>query len=283
MTANQGAYAAQVMAGTSHVEVVNVTPEQANAWLEFNVRNRALSQTSIRQWADDMVNGRWTFNGMPICFDREGRLINGQHRLHAIVMAGVTIQMLVVYGLEPSSQMTMDIGRTRAVGQQLSLLGISNGADMASMGTALIRWKSCGDRVWASSNRPSKPEVMNYVILNHDVMAKALIEGHAAQKATGAPRVTHAAVAARARMTGWDDEWGYFHAGFISGANLSVGDSRLELRSRIIRLSNRSGQNEWYQQQRVAVTTKAFNAYLEGRSVKLLRFNRDELPMPDVG
>lgn len=270
-----------VTAGTVHVEFVDVTPDKASGWLHFNTNNRILSKATVNAWAEEMRSGKWRFNGEPIQFDREGRLINGQHRLHAIVASGATIRCLVVYGLEPSAQMTIDIGRTRAAGQQLSLLGIGSGTDMAALATALIRLDKSDDQVWASSNQPAKATVIDFCVLNHELMLRALNYGHAAYKALGVPRVTHAAVAARAISAGHQDDWDWFHGGFISGANLPLGDPRIELRNRIVKLI-RGGGNQWLQQQRVAITIKAFNAYLEGRSVKLLRFNRDELPMPQI-
>ena len=49
----------------------------------------------------EMQDGKWRLNGKTICFDSTGRLLNGQHRLSAVVRSGVTLTTVVVRGLDP--------------------------------------------------------------------------------------------------------------------------------------------------------------------------------------
>lgn len=46
-----------------------------------------------------MKTGRWVLNGETICFDSNGVLRDGHHRLLAIIESGVTIEVLVVRGV----------------------------------------------------------------------------------------------------------------------------------------------------------------------------------------
>ena len=55
-----------------------------------------------------MQNGEWKLNGKSICFDWNGRLLNGQHRLSAVVRSGVPLTTLVVRGLDPALVPTQD-------------------------------------------------------------------------------------------------------------------------------------------------------------------------------
>lgn len=50
----------------------------------------------------EMQDGKWKLNGKTICFDRTGRLLNGQHRLSAVVRSGVSLTTVVVRGLDPA-------------------------------------------------------------------------------------------------------------------------------------------------------------------------------------
>ena len=61
-----------------------------------------------RRMARDIRNGQWMFNAQPICFSRSGRLLNGQHRLSAVLEAGQPIEVLVMRGLPEQAFQTYD-------------------------------------------------------------------------------------------------------------------------------------------------------------------------------
>lgn len=93
-------------------EFETITPEKAALYLKKNKGNyRAMVSRVVARYANDMATGRWETNGEPIQFDSDGFLVNGQHRLAAIVRAGVPIMMLVVRGVDSS---VFDIGRNRS-------------------------------------------------------------------------------------------------------------------------------------------------------------------------
>ena len=60
-----------------------------------------------------MINGDWQLTHQGIAFDTTGRLIDGQHRLHAIIEAGVPVQILVTRGCSASSFSILDRGANR--------------------------------------------------------------------------------------------------------------------------------------------------------------------------
>jgi hypothetical protein len=105
-----------------------ITPELAAAWLENrNTHNRPLRDYRIAELARDMSAGRWHDTGEPIKFDYNDALLDGQHRLGAIVASGVTIEMLVIWGLQPETQDYMDIGLKRSVADSLRDAGRRGG------------------------------------------------------------------------------------------------------------------------------------------------------------
>lgn len=94
-------------------EIVDVTPDIARSFLTKNTANYRVYRPRIAQkYADDMINGRWKTNGESICFNEKGQLVDGQHRLNAIIMSGVTVQMVVVYGIAGDVS-TFDVGLAR--------------------------------------------------------------------------------------------------------------------------------------------------------------------------
>lgn len=108
------------------IDVIEVTPKIAEESLRYNPNNRRIRQTVVDAYARDMKEGRWHLNGETIKFDHLGNLLDGQHRLSAVVQAGVPVQMVVVVGLVPEVQETVDGGIARTAGDALSLRGIPN-------------------------------------------------------------------------------------------------------------------------------------------------------------
>lgn len=95
-------------------EVLFVGPELAEEFLRKNTKNyRKYRPWVAKKYADDMRNNRWKINGESICFNSKGELVNGQHRLEAIVMTGITIPIVVVYDVD-DEVVTFDIGFTRS-------------------------------------------------------------------------------------------------------------------------------------------------------------------------
>lgn len=83
------------------MKVEKITPAIAESYLRVNVKNyRKLNRAVVKRYADDMKSGRWELNGEPIVFDENGLLKNGQHRLAAIIMAGVPVEMAVCRGVD---------------------------------------------------------------------------------------------------------------------------------------------------------------------------------------
>lgn len=98
-------------------ELMKITPEIARQYLERNTANyRALSNVKVKSYAEDMRNGRWETNGEAIVFSKDGTLKNGQHRLHAIIESGATIELLVVTGVSDDATI-YDWGMGRTVNQ----------------------------------------------------------------------------------------------------------------------------------------------------------------------
>lgn len=104
-------------------EEVRVTPEVATHWLTFNTTNRALVNSRVQQFQADMERGEFLENGEAIKF-AHGKLLDGQHRLMALILAGVTLRFLVSFGLDPETQVTMDTGRGRTPRDVLSIEGM---------------------------------------------------------------------------------------------------------------------------------------------------------------
>jgi len=115
------------------MNLIHVTPEIAREYLENNHNNRPIRHNNVKALARDMRNDDWRLVGDPICFDRLGNLIDGQHRLAAVVESGKTIPFYVATGLAPEDSRVIDAGMSRRAGDQLVMDGNrANGVALAS-------------------------------------------------------------------------------------------------------------------------------------------------------
>lgn len=112
--------------------VQTITPEIASSWLIKNSNNRPLSSYWVDTLVSAMKKGEWKYNAEAIKFDEDGNLLDGQHRLTAIVKSGVSIQALVVYGLAPEVFITLDQGRKRTTRDDLAMNGVHNTSNIAA-------------------------------------------------------------------------------------------------------------------------------------------------------
>lgn len=169
-----------------------IGPKQAQHYLDtcwVKEKQRTPSLRVVEDYARTMRAGQWMLTHQGIAIDTNGELIDGVHRLLAIVQSGVPVQMLVTRGVtavEATSGMyaidAVDRGRLRGVGQQLQLRhGFQNGnihaatawtvlavachhssllPGRASTSKALAVLEVFGDQIgFCVSNRPQLPKL----------------------------------------------------------------------------------------------------------------------------
>ena len=112
--------------------LMTITPEWAQKILnEKNAGNRPMNRIHVESLAKEMKRGAWKVNGDTICMN-EDRLIDGQHRLAAIALSGVSIQTFVVEGLASDVFDTKDVGKRRSAGDTLGVRGEQNACRLAA-------------------------------------------------------------------------------------------------------------------------------------------------------
>ena len=123
---------------------MEITPAVAKAWLENNFANRPLTRDTVKAYALDMKNGKWLRTHQGIAFNDLDELIDGQHRLSAVVSAGVPVVMMVTFGLPAKTGeglTTMDCvdrGKPRSVSDQLKIQHGMKDAPLVAAITAAI-------------------------------------------------------------------------------------------------------------------------------------------------
>lgn len=118
---------------------VTLTPEAAAELLRRNTRNRRISETVITKYTAEMQAGEWRLIPAGIGFDENGVLVDGQHRLSAIVRSGQAAPILLVTGLPAASQEKVDRQRKRTLFDALYLAGHATCRQEVEIATCLTR------------------------------------------------------------------------------------------------------------------------------------------------
>lgn len=96
-------------------KLMTITPAIAAKWLEKNIGNRNPSPNTIAGYARDMIAGNWRALHQPLAFDADGKLIDGQNRLFAVIKSGCTIKSYVAFydSRETIAKLQVDTQRRR--------------------------------------------------------------------------------------------------------------------------------------------------------------------------
>lgn len=110
-----------------------ITPEVAAEYLGTMLKNRNIKARPLSKLVYAMKTGQWKNTGESIKFNTDGNLIDGQHRLTAIIEAGVTLRILVARNIPVDAHGSIDGGCARSHGDQFAIIGgVTNGNRVAA-------------------------------------------------------------------------------------------------------------------------------------------------------
>ena len=87
-----------------------LTPKKAAEFRASGRNSRNLNAKHAAYLAEQIRSGKWKENGDTIRFDTFDRMIDGQHRCEAVILSGISIDVLVVRGVKASADDTIDTG-----------------------------------------------------------------------------------------------------------------------------------------------------------------------------
>jgi hypothetical protein len=207
--------------------VEEVTPAIAEEYLTHNAHNRRMIAAHVDSIARDIVGGNWMMNAQPICFSRSGRLLNGQHRLSAVLKAGQPIEVPVMRGLPEEAYATYDIHAKR--GPHLGVALESFGDRPLVAAAAVLLWKRELKPPGTRNAKPTPSEVTR-IVEQHPRLLELRTFGRKMVEFGRGSVLTYAAYCIERD----DLELGrVFLEHFETGADLPRGHLILELRRRL--------------------------------------------------
>lgn len=247
-------------------KAMEITPVLAKEMLEKNIKNRKPSDKHVERLANAMRRGDWKFNGDTISFGQSGNLLDGQHRLLAVIKSGVSISTLVVHGLNDDVFDTKDVGKSRTASDALSVHGIKNYATIASGAKLIINLRKHSNPY--ASKDVSIVEIEEFVEQTpkiHDVASRVMSSIWTRKYLTPSLATLCMFVFEEKRGTESDA----FFDRLEDGVGLSKGSPVLLLRDRL--MSDKSDKVRMTASYKAALTFKAFRLFLDGAEIKYLR------------
>jgi hypothetical protein len=208
-------------------DLVKITPEMAKAWLRATPPsgNRPLRMSHASALAEQMSEGRWRTTNQGIGIMADGTVSDGQHRLHAIIIANRPVTMLVAFNQTPDDQVKVDLNRVRT---------LSNVISIARPNEQQVTAKAAMLRVIASL---TTTDYSIFTKLDGED-AIQLLDEHRAEMDLAiamngkAARIPASTMAVIALMLRWNyDEGNAFGTGVVKGADLRDGAPQLVLRN----------------------------------------------------
>ena len=139
----------------SHPKLIVITPEIALEGLTFkdagvdengDAKQRPLSGAWVRELARRMSVGLWSLTAEGLSFSWDGHCLNGQHRLHAVIESGVSIESWVFFGQDPALFPYYDGGKRRTASDIFAMRGVPSACQASSITRQVNVYHSKGYR-----------------------------------------------------------------------------------------------------------------------------------------
>jgi hypothetical protein len=261
----------------SEFSVEKITPKDAERMLAANSHNRNLRPRLVARLAGAMQRGEWQFNGETIKISKAEDLLDGQHRLAAIVASKTTQTMLVIRNLPESVQETIDIGSARSLGDMLKLRGEHDNAWLAAALRNLwkyLQWGSFQERFLTPT-----PQELGVLLDEHSALRSSI--PHVRRLRTFLPVPPGPFTALHYLFSRADPvQTSIFFESLAYGENLLPTDPVLSLRNGILRSAQSARRPSGVAYS--AWTIKAFNATRSGGELALMRWSPSTEKFPRV-
>lgn len=168
---------------TRKTKRVMLTMPIVRGMLLRNTNNRAFSPANYKQWRDVVLRGEWQVTNQGIAFLKDGTLGDGQHRLAGILLAGISVEVEVTYGLTEAERDAIDIGRKRTVSDIASIRRATRGEDPRRYQTqcgAVARVALKGIAIHGSGIRTSN-NIVHFMETHDDLIQDYVIESNSTE------------------------------------------------------------------------------------------------------
>lgn len=258
-----------------------VTPTVAKQYLEANVNNRRIKNAVVTRYAQDMILGRWKEDtGEIIKISKSGAVLDGQHRLMAVVKSNTPISFHFAMNVEDSVFDVLDTGSSRNATDSFKVKDIKNGntiPSIISLHTTIIT----GIRTGAQKNNKPTNAILLEIYYENELFWQ-----HVANK-SHKWYLDFAKILSPSAMGGL---YSVFHKSNTEKAlsfmnQLATG---LDVENRSINLLRQKLMTDKMSQKKMPVTIKhaliikTWNYFILKKEVKILKYDQSKESFPSV-
>jgi hypothetical protein len=220
-----------------------VTPELAAEWLKRIKKNRKINKYRVDGLAHDMERGKFHYNGVPVCFNNKGELMDGQHRLSAIVQSGKAQMLAIERDLDGEVFDTYDIGLARNTSHYLQMEGYRYSSNVAAAARNIYSYVAHG--TFEPNNYVTHQDKMDTVRSYPDIAKYVNSYGLGKVELKLSPSVLATVHVLLKQYAGSKKAVDEFMDGVVTGESLPHGDPRLTVRNWIVRRPMSGSTRGW--------------------------------------
>jgi hypothetical protein len=265
------------------VQVETISPFTAEQYLKRNTNNRTVSKAKLYELQTEIGEVGWRLLPDVIAFDTDGVLLNGQHRLTVISKGSRGVPMLVGRGFERTAMDSMDRGKKRNLGDTLSLRGEKYAQALGSVIRGLHQYEKLHS---FSPNGGGRSSATESVLLGYfydearpdlAIDLRRAVAQHYGKNVFGISSTDLTIIMYCIEQAHGPDEATAFFSALRLGENLQQDNPVWHLRDRLMKsqqaqASNTRRNDLLSRKVTAALIIKAFNAWVQGDSVKNLRW-----------
>jgi len=248
---------------------------KAQSYLDKNIHNRHLNSRTVTHYANQMVSGEWKINGDSIKFASDGTLLDGQHRLAAVVKADKTINFPVFRGVELDAVKTIDTGKSRSLADHLKMHGFKSvcRVDMRTVAAAIRVILDFEKGIYTQRKRKITPTAAIDFLTDHSGLLDSCAFTVDLRGAIFLPPSLLAATHYLCSKTGADKTDAFFTQ-LASGANLSLNSPILTLKNRLTQV-NLPGRKVIDKKLLLSYVFQSFKAFKAGEDLTAEELKHD--------
>jgi hypothetical protein len=263
--------------------VQTVTPKKATEYLQRNTANRPLSTRTVREFAQAMRRGDWRVTHQGIAFDTTGALVDGQHRLAAVIEADIPVEITVFTDVPIGAFDVLDTGKRRNAADVLAIEGEKSAIMLAAMVRTVWLYENRPELAWSGGDAAVTNHQIVDTLEQHPKLRDFITPGEQIATATGMIKSAAGAASYLVTQTSNRDLSPWFD-GIVEGTGLAKGDPRLLFRRVMFAHTRKqAGQVLRRRETREHVTLylKAFNAWTTDAALTQLKYTPRE-PVPPI-
>jgi hypothetical protein len=262
-----------------------VTPAIASEWMKHVLPgNRVVRDPEVAKTIHRLRLGSIHPDAGMIQLDwsEPARVINGQHRLTAIIRTGIPALLMVQFGVDPAVYSAIDTGKRKTPADFLRVSGEARARQLAAAARVCVAWER-GELARAHNIVLDPTDILDWVV-EHPSIRDVILDGRRVSSHLRLPESVCTAFAYRAALAA-PSSWPVFRERCCTIVGLTDDDPVTALLRWSENMKRRKIGGAHLTQTHAAILVKAWNAYMVAEPVRMLRWLPSGVrrePFPDM-